>query len=214
MLPTSKGVLADSQTPFLLLPYQPHVPRGTCCESMSGHHTLSTHCKICNHFLFLAAFTTQGSTLTPSAVPWQIIVRWHDGGASGLSCFSRVWLFATLWAVSIMLFCPWNPPGKNTGMGCRALLHGIFLTQGLNLGILCRLHWQVGSLPLAPLGKEVMMVDTAQFKACPKDPCFPPLFLSVGVSVSVYLSLTHTICPDSKTQLIYSKWRSLIYIPI
>ena len=87
-----------------------------------------------------------------------------------------------------MLLCPWNPPGKNTGMGCCALLHGIFLTQGSNLGILCLLHWQVGSIPLAPLGKEVMMVDTAQFKACPKDPCFPPLFLCVCVSVS----LSHT----------------------
>ena len=113
-----------------------------------------------------------------------------------------------------MLLCPWNSPGKNTGMGCRALFHGIFLTQGSNLGILCLLHWQVGSLPLAPLGKEAMMVDMAHFKACPKDPCFPPLFLSLCVSVSVYLSLTHTICPDSKTQLIYSKRRSLIYIHI
>ena len=29
---------------------------------------------------------------------------------------------------------------------------GIFLTQGLNLSLLCLLHWQVGSLPLAPPG--------------------------------------------------------------
>ena len=29
---------------------------------------------------------------------------------------------------------------------------GIFLTQGLNPRLLCLLHWQVGSLPLAPLG--------------------------------------------------------------
>ena len=28
------------------------------------------------------------------------------------------------------LFCPWNSPGKNTGMGFHALLQGIFLTQG------------------------------------------------------------------------------------
>ena len=31
-----------------------------------------------------------------------------------------------------------------------ALLQGIFLTQGLNSCLLCLLHWQVGSLPLAP----------------------------------------------------------------
>ena len=31
-----------------------------------------------------------------------------------------------------------------------ALLQGIFLTQGSNLGLLCLLHWQAGSLPLEP----------------------------------------------------------------
>ena len=34
---------------------------------------------------------------------------------------------------------PWNSPGKNTGVGCHLLLQEIFLTQGLNLGLLhCR----------------------------------------------------------------------------
>ena len=33
------------------------------------------------------------------------------------------------------LFCPWNSPGKNTGVGSHSLLQGIFLTQGSNLGI-------------------------------------------------------------------------------
>ena len=37
------------------------------------------------------------------------------------------------------LLCPWDFPGKNTGVGCHSLLQGIFLTQGLNLGLLrCR----------------------------------------------------------------------------
>ena len=44
-------------------------------------------------------------------------------------------------------------PGKHTGVGCHALLQGIFPTQGLNLHLLCLLHWQVSSLPLAPSGK-------------------------------------------------------------
>ena len=30
--------------------------------------------------------------------------------------------------------CPWNSPGKNTGVGCHSLLQGIFPTQGLNPG--------------------------------------------------------------------------------
>ena len=38
---------------------------------------------------------------------------------------------------SSRLLCPWNFPGKNTGVGCYFLLQGIFLTQGLNL---CLLH--------------------------------------------------------------------------
>ena len=37
------------------------------------------------------------------------------------------------------LLCPWDFPGKNTGAGCHFLLQGIFLTQGLNPGLLyCR----------------------------------------------------------------------------
>ena len=33
----------------------------------------------------------------------------------------------------IMLLCPGDSPGKNTRVGCHALLQGIFPTQGLNL---------------------------------------------------------------------------------
>ena len=33
------------------------------------------------------------------------------------------------------LLCPWGSPGKNTGVGCHALLQGIFPTQGLNPGL-------------------------------------------------------------------------------
>ena len=35
--------------------------------------------------------------------------------------------------------CPWDSPGKNTGVGCHALLQGIFPTRGSNLHLLhCR----------------------------------------------------------------------------
>ena len=37
------------------------------------------------------------------------------------------------------VLCPWDFPGKNTGMGCHFLLQGIFPTQGLNSHLLhCR----------------------------------------------------------------------------
>ena len=36
---------------------------------------------------------------------------------------SRVQLFVTPWTVAHQaLFCPWDSPGKNTGMGCHSLL--------------------------------------------------------------------------------------------
>ena len=34
------------------------------------------------------------------------------------------------------LLCPWDSPGKNTGVGGHSLLHGIFLTQGSNSSLL------------------------------------------------------------------------------
>ena len=44
---------------------------------------------------------------------------------------------------------------KNTGVGCHALLQGIFLTQGLNPRPLHPLHWLSGPLPRAPPGKPL-----------------------------------------------------------
>ena len=42
---------------------------------------------------------------------------------------------------------------KNTRVGCHVLLQGIFPTQGSNLCLLLLVHYQAGSLPLAPPGK-------------------------------------------------------------
>ena len=46
-----------------------------------------------------------------------------------------------------------DSPGRNTGVGCHALLQGVFPMQGSSLPLLCLLNWQVDSLPLAPPGK-------------------------------------------------------------
>ena len=67
-------------------------------------------------------------------------------------CACYVALVISLWLHGLKptrLLCPWGSPGKDTGVGCHFLLQGIFLTQGSNLRLLCLLHWQVGSLPLA-----------------------------------------------------------------
>ena len=38
------------------------------------------------------------------------------------------------------LLCPWDSPGRNTGVGCHVLLQGTFPTQGSNYCLLCPLH--------------------------------------------------------------------------
>ena len=50
------------------------------------------------------------------------------------------------------------------GVGCCFLLQGIFQTQGSNPRLLCPLHWhplhwQAGSLPLAPPGKPYIYLS-------------------------------------------------------
>ena len=44
--------------------------------------------------------------------------------------------------------------GKNTGVGSRFLLQGIFPTQRSNLHLLCLLHWWVDSSPLRHLSGQ------------------------------------------------------------
>ena len=76
-----------------------------------------------------------------------------------LSCFSHVWLCVTLWAAA------WNVPlsmgfsRKNTSVGCHVLFQRIFPTQKVNPCLLSLLHWEVGSLPLEPLGSPLVVYD-------------------------------------------------------
>ena len=51
----------------------------------------------------------------------------------------------------------------NTGVDCHALFQGIFPTQGLNLCLLCLLHWQAGSLPLTPSGKPKHCINKSLY---------------------------------------------------
>ena len=53
-----------------------------------------------------------------------------------------------------------DSPGKNTGVGSRALLQGIFPTQRSNL---CLLLWQGNSLPLNHLGSPYMHIHTNKY---------------------------------------------------
>ena len=52
--------------------------------------------------------------------------------------------------------CPWDSPGKKPGVGCHALLQGIFPTQGSSLHLL---HWQADPLPLSHQGSPVKLIQ-------------------------------------------------------
>ena len=69
------------------------------------------------------------------------------------------------------LLCPWDSPGKNTGVGCHALLLGIFLTQGLNSALFLLLC-HTGSLPPVPSGKP------REAPSLPLIRCLPLSYLS------------------------------------
>ena len=52
------------------------------------------------------------------------------------------------------LLCPWDSPGKNPGVGCHALLQGIFLTQRSNSPLLWMwilYHWATWKTHFIPL---------------------------------------------------------------
>ena len=67
-------------------------------------------------------------------------------GVSFSPAFSRVCMLCvhksdSLWSHRLQptrLPCPWNSPGKNTGVNCHFLLQGIFLTQGSNVSCIRR----------------------------------------------------------------------------
>ena len=57
---------------------------------------------------------------------------------------AKSWAYVTWFGLTLCdpmdcrarLLCPWDSPGKNTGVGCHSLLQGIFPTQGSNPGLL------------------------------------------------------------------------------
>ena len=82
---------------------------------------------------------------------WTDIYLYISTHAESLQLCPTLWPCG-LWPSRLLLPCDY--PGKNTGVGCRALIQGIFPTQGSKPGLSCLLHWQAGSLSLAPPGKS------------------------------------------------------------
>ena len=105
----------------------------------------------------LISFRMDWLDLCAVQVTLKILLQYHSSKASSLQCsvfymvqlthpcmttgkttaFTR-WTFVskavslffnTLSRFVIAFLCPWNSPGKNTGVGCHTLLQGIFPTQ-------------------------------------------------------------------------------------
>ena len=89
---------------------------------------------------------------------WGVLGKWADlkwgnkmdhfmKGYVYAQSLSHVWLLQAPGLLPARLLCPWDFPGKNTGVGRHFLLQGIFLTHGSNLHLLCLLYWQAYSYP-------------------------------------------------------------------
>ena len=67
----------------------------------------------------------------------------------------------TLWTVACQAALSMGFSRQEYWSGCHALLQVIFSTQGWNLHLLHLLHWQAGSLPLAP-PKDILKVPSKE----------------------------------------------------
>ena len=106
-------------------------------------HPLTWHCWLCG-----VALPSQGAVNSAHQFSdqWMRVPMSPDLFAPGLECswaFSEVGTdYRRAWPSPVVpdlldgCLCPWNSPGKNTGVSCHFLLQGIFPTQGLNLHLL------------------------------------------------------------------------------
>ena len=74
----------------------------------------------------------------------------HECVLSRLSC---VWLFVTLRTVVHQLLCLWDSPGRNTGVGCHALLQGDLPDSGIKSVSLKSPAWAHRFFTTKPPGK-------------------------------------------------------------
>ena len=82
------------------------------------------------------------------------------------------------------------PQEKYTGVGCYALLQGIFLTKGLNPYLLCLLNWQEGSLPTTITWEAHVCIHRC-------------MYLCVCVCVCIFIPNLSDSLYNSKTLLSY-----------
>ena len=115
------------------------------------------------------------------------------------------------------LLCPWDSPGKNTGVGYHALLWGIFLTQGLNLHLLGFLHCR----QILTSELQRTWTQSHSFQIQGKEMETQVLFCSPGLSSVLQFKFYHS--SNSECQrfaqlqqhfVSHSNWTSSKYYPV
>ena len=86
--------------------------------------------------------------LSSDTLTFQEFLKTIDAHVLSVSDSFRAWTQPT------RFLCPWDFPGKNSGVSCHFLLQAIFPTQRLNLCLLHLLHSQVDSFITEPPGKS------------------------------------------------------------
>ena len=126
-------------------------PRGLECEVSGSQHTcapLTVHCSCpwlstghqCQDPPQVPkSMDAQGPprprTLHPQIHQPRIINGVPDAVVCCVVTRSSLTLVAP-WTTPARLLCPWDFPGKNTGVGCHFWLQGIFPIQGRNMSLL------------------------------------------------------------------------------
>ena len=155
LYPTSLTVLSWS-IPFTLIPVS---------ESICGEHNQRQNSSMILNRSEGWTWVQNGLWLTLA-----ITLRAHVHATEVASVMSSSLWPHGLWPARLL--CPWNSPGKYTGVGCCFFLHGIFPTQRLNPHLLrllhCRqilYHWATGEVPAITLP---MTICTHSFQ--PREP--------------------------------------------
>ena len=87
---------------------------------------------------------------SPSLCPMSVCMQSHLTVSDSLQPYGQV---------PARLCCPWDSPGNHTEVGCRALLQGVFPTQGSNPCLLC-LPALAGRFSTTSATWEVLVLST------------------------------------------------------
>ena len=96
-----------------------------------------------------------------------------------------------------------DSPGKNTGVGCHALLQGIFPTQGLNPNLLHCRHSLPAKLPRKPTSINIHWQISVWMNVFISLGTYPGIYLAVESLGHVYLqvfNLLWTLCLKSPSE--------------